>query len=167
MATITLQGNPIHTVGELPKVGERAPEFHLTRGDLKDVSLKDFEGKRKLLNIVPSLDTGVCAASARRFNQEAAKVPGAVILTISCDLPFAQKRFCEAEGIQAVMALSELRVRKFGEDYGVRITDGPLAGLLSRAILVVDEKDTIIYREQVPEIAQEPDYQKALKALKG
>ena len=166
MATITLQGNPIHTVGELPKVGERAPEFRLTRGDLKDVSLKDFEGKRKLLNIVPSLDTGVCAASARRFNQEAAKVTGAVILTISCDLPFAQKRFCEAEGIQAVVPLSELRARKFGEDYGVRMTDGPLAGLLSRAVLVVDEKDRIVYTEQVPEIAQEPDYEKALKALR-
>lgn len=167
MATITLQGNPIHTVGELPRVGEKAPDFHLTRGDLKDVSLKDFEGKRKLLNIVPSLDTGVCAASARRFNQEAAKVPGAVILTISCDLPFAQKRFCEAEGIQAVVPLSELRARRFGEDYGVRISDGPLAGLLSRAVLVIDEKDRIVYGEQVPEIAQEPNYEKALEALRS
>jgi len=167
MATITLQGNPIHTVGELPRVGGRAPDFHLTRGDLKDVCLKDFEGKRKLLNIVPSLDTGVCAASARRFNLEAAKVPGAVILTISCDLPFAQKRFCEAEGIQAVVPLSELRARRFGEDYGVRIADGPLAGLLSRAIVVLDEKDRVLYTEQVPEIAKEPDYDKALKALAG
>jgi thioredoxin-dependent peroxiredoxin len=166
MATITLQGNPIHTAGELPKAGAKAPDFNLTRGDLQDVTLKEFEGKKKLLNIVPSLDTGVCAASARRFNQEAAKVPGAVILTISCDLPFAQKRFCEAEGIQAVVPLSELRARKFGEDYGVRIVDGPLAGLLSRAIVVVDEKDKVVYAEQVPEIAQEPDYEKALAALR-
>ena len=167
MATIALKGNPIHTVGELPAVGTAAPDFNLTRGDLGDVSLKDFAGKRKLLNIVPSLDTGVCAASARRFNMEAAKVPGAVLLTVSRDLPFAQQRFCEAEGIKEVVPLSELRNRDFGDDYGVRIADGPLAGLLSRAIVVLDEKDKVIYHEQVPDIVQEPNYEKALAALRG
>lgn len=167
MATITLKGTPIHTVGALPQVGAKAPDFALTKGDLSDVSLKDFQGKRKLLNIVPSLDTGVCAASARRFNQEAAKVPGAVILTVSCDLPFAQGRFCEAEGIKEVVPLSELRARSFGETYGVRIADGPLAGLLSRAVVVLDEHDKVLYTEQVPEIVQEPNYDAALKALRG
>ncbi len=167
MATITLKGTPIHTVGDLPQVGAKAPDFALTKGDLNDVSLKDFQGKRKLLNIVPSLDTGVCAASARRFNQEAAKVPGAVILTVSCDLPFAQGRFCEAEGIKEVVPLSELRARSFGETYGVRIADGPLAGLLSRAVVVLDEHDKVLYTEQVPEIGQEPNYDAALKALRG
>jgi thiol peroxidase len=165
MATITLKANPIHTVGNLPALGSQAPDFALTKGDLSDVSLKDFAGKRTLLNIVPSVDTGVCALSTRRFNEEAAQVPGAVLLTISCDLPFAQKRFCEAEGIAAVVTLSELRARKFGEDYGVRISDGPLAGLLSRAVVVLDESGTVIYTEQVPEITQEPNYDQALAAL--
>jgi thiol peroxidase len=165
MATITLKGQPIHTSGSLPARGTRAPEFVLTKNDLTDVSLKDFAGKKKLLNIVPSLDTGVCAASTKRFNQEASRVPGTAILVVSCDLPFAQKRFCEAEGITNVVALSELRARRFGEDYGVRIVDGPLAGLFSRAVVVVDEKDQVIYTEQVPEIGQEPDYTKALAAL--
>ena len=167
MATVTLKGNPIHTAGALPAVGSKAPDFRLTRADLADVSLKDFAGRRKLLNIVPSLDTGVCAASARRFNQEASRVPGAAILTISADLPFAQKRFCEVEGIDRVEALSELRAREFGEKFGVRIIDGPLAGLLSRAVVVLDENDKVLYTEQVPEIAQEPDYDKALAALRG
>lgn len=167
MATITLKGNPIKTSGDLPVVGETAPNFVLTKGNLTDVTLKDFEGKRKLLNIVPSLDTGVCAASARRFNQEATNVQDTVVLTISDDLPFAQKRFCEAEGIQNVMMLSELRSRDFGVDYGVRITDGPLAGLLSRAVVVLDKENRVLYTEQVPEIAQEPNYEAALKALGG
>jgi thiol peroxidase len=167
MATIALKGNPIHTVGELPKAGSKAPEFRLTRGDLTDVSLRDFAGKRKLLNIVPSLDTGVCAASARRFNKEASSLAGVVLLTVSCDLPFAQKRFCDAEGIENLITLSELRDRSFGEAYGVRIADGPLAGLLSRAVVVLDQDDTVLYTQQVPEISQEPDYEKALAALKG
>lgn len=167
MATITLQGNAFHTSGDLPAVGSKAPDFLLTRGDLSDVTLASFAGKRKLLNIVPSLDTGVCAASARRFNQEAASIPGAVVLTVSCDLPFAQSRFCQAEGIQNVVTLSELRSRGFGDAYGVRITDGPLAGLLSRAVVVVGESDEVVYTQQVPEIAQEPDYAKALAALKA
>lgn len=167
MATITLKGNPIHTSGELPRPGSKAPDFRLTRGDLSDVSLKDFAGKRKLLNIVPSLDTGVCAASARRFNLEASKVPGAVLLTVSRDLPFAQKRFCEAEGIDGVVMLSELRDAKFGQDYGAHIIDGPLASLLSRAVVVLDAEDRVVYVEQVPEIGQEPAYDKAIAALRG
>jgi thiol peroxidase len=166
MATIKLGGNEIHTVGELPKKGDKAPDFKLTRSDLKDVSLADYAGKKKILNILPSLDTGVCAASARRFNEEAAKLGNTVILTISNDLPFAQKRFCEAEGIKEVVPLSELRSRDFGEAYGVRIADGPMAGLMSRAVLVLDENDVVVHAEQVPEIAQEPDYASALAAAR-
>jgi thiol peroxidase len=153
-------------VGELPKKGDKAPDFKLTRSDLKDVSLEDYAGKKKILNILPSLDTGVCAASTRRFNLEAAKLGNTVILTISNDLPFAQKRFCEAEGIKEVVALSELRTRDFGEAYGVRIADGPMAGLMSRAVLVLDENDVVVHAEQVPEIAQEPDYDAALAAAR-
>lgn len=166
MATITLKGNPIHTSGELPAVGSKAPEFRLTRSDLSDASLADFTGFKKILNIVPSLDTGVCAASARRFNQEAAAMDGVRVLTISRDLPFAQARFCAAEGIENVVMLSELRDLSFGDSYGARIVDGPLAGLLSRAVVVLDAQDRVTYVEQVPEIAQEPDYAKALAALK-
>jgi len=167
MATVTLKGNPIHTSGELPPAGSTAPDFRLTAKDLSDVSLQNFTGKRKLLNIVPSLDTGVCAASARRFNQEAAAVPGAAVLTVSRDLPFAQARFCAAEGIENVVTLSELRDLSFGEAYGVRIVDGPLQGLLARAVVVLDEQNRVLYTELVPEIAQEPDYAKALAALRG
>ena len=166
MATITHRGNPIHTEGELPKTGDKAPDFVLTRGDLADVSLKDFAGKKKILNIVPSLDTGICAASARRFNQEAASLGDVVVLTVSDDLPFAQKRFCEAEGIKDVVPLSEMRSRDFGRAYGVRITDGKLAGVLSRAIVVLDQEDRVVYTEQVPEIGQEPNYEKALAAVR-
>ena len=164
-ATITLKGNAIHTIGELPAVGTKAPDFTLTGGDLADVTLASFAGKKKLLNIVPSLDTGVCAASARKFNVEAAKVRDAVILAISRDLPFAQKRFCEAEGITVVVPLSELRSADFGLSYGTRIVDGPLAGLNARAIVVIDRDDTVVHTELVPEIAQEPNYEKALTAL--
>ncbi len=167
MATVALKGNPVHTCGNLPAVGKKAPDFKLTRGDLSDVSLKDFAGKKKLLNIVPSIDTGVCAASARRFNQEASKVKDAILITVSADLPFAHSRFCEVEGIQNAIALSELRNRNFGESYGVRMTDGPLAGLMSRAVVVLDENDSVVYTEQVPEITQEPNYDGALSALKG
>jgi thiol peroxidase len=166
MATITFKGSPIHTAGELPKVGQKAPDFRLTNGSLQDVRLADFAGKKKVLNIVPSLDTGVCAASAKRFEREATALPDAVILTVSRDLPFAQKRFCSAEGIERVVALSELRDREFGAAYGVAMTDGPLAGLLSRAVVVLDGEDKVLHAEQVPEIAQEPDYAAALEALK-
>lgn len=166
MATITLKGNQIHSSGELPKVGLKAPSFSLTGGDLKDQSLHDFAGKVKILNIVPSLDTGVCATSARRFDAEIAKLAGAVLLNVSRDLPFAASRFCKAEGIANIVTLSEMRDRKFGKDYGVEIVDGPLAGVLARAVVVLDAKDTVVYTEQVPEIAQEPDYGKALEAAK-
>ena len=164
MANITLRGNPIHTGGELPHVGSKAPDFVLTGADLKDVSLEHFAGKKKILNIVPSLDTPVCATSTRKFNEDAGKVPNAVVLVISNDLPFAMKRFCTTEGLKNVVPLSELRTRDFGQAYGARITDGPMAGLLSRAIVVIDEHDKVVYTEQVPEIAQEPDYAKALAA---
>jgi thiol peroxidase len=140
MADITHKGNKVHTRGSLPAVGSRVPDFLLTREDLSDARLADFKGKRKILNIVPSLDTGVCAASARRFNREAAQLPNVVILTISNDLPFAQKRFCEAEGIKEVLTLSQLRNRDFSAAYGVEMTDGSLAGLLSRAVLVVGDR---------------------------
>jgi thiol peroxidase len=166
MAKITLRGNPIHTSGELPKIGEKAPDFVLTGSDLKDVTLASYAGKKKILNIVPSLDTPVCATSTRHFNQDAGQLANTVVLVISADLPFAQKRFCTTEGLANVVALSELRTREFGGAYGARITDGPMAGLLSRAVVVIDEHDKVVYTEQVPEIAQEPDYAKALAAAK-
>lgn len=164
MAVITANGKQVHTKGSLPAVGTRAPDFLLTRADLSDARLADFKGKRKILNIVTSLDTGTCAASARRFNAEAGKLPNVVILTISNDLPFAQKRFCEAAGIDKVVMLSQLRNRDFGSAYGVEMVDGPLAGLLSRAVLVVDEGDRVVYAQQVPENSHEPDYTPALAA---
>lgn len=167
MTEITFKGNPIHTVGQLPERGSKAPDFSLTGMDLQDVSLANFAGKRLLLNIFPSVDTGVCAASVRRFHLEAAQIDNVVIANISADLPFAHKRFCGAEGIENAISLSEMRQHQFGEAYGVRMSDGPLAGLLSRAIVIVDEKGQVIYTEQVPEIAQEPDYEKALAALKA
>jgi thiol peroxidase len=165
MANITLRGNPIHTAGELPKVGDKAPDFKLTGSDLKDVSLASYAGKRKILNILPSLDTPVCATSTRHFNEDAGKLANTVVLVISNDLPFAMKRFCTTEGLANVVPLSELRSRDFGSDYGARIADGPMAGLLSRAVVVIDEHDKVVYTEQVPEIAQEPDYAKALAAV--
>jgi thiol peroxidase len=165
MATITLKGNPIHTCGQLPAVGSQAPDFVLTKTDLTDVSLKDFSGKRIILDIFVSLDTSVCAASVRRFNVEAAKLNNTVVLCVSLDLPFAHARFCTTEKIQNVIPLSELRNRAFGEAYGVRIIDGSHAGLLSRAVVIIDKNGKVIYTEQVPEIAQEPNYAAALKAL--
>lgn len=165
MATITLKGNPIHTCGQLPNVGSNAPDFLLTKTDLSDVSLKDFAGKRIVLNIFPSLDTPVCATSIRKFNAEAGKLNNTVVLCVSVDLPFAHSRFCVAEGLQNVVSASELRHRVFGEAYGVRVIDGPLAGLLSRAVVVIDETGKVIYTEQVPEIAQEPNYEAALNVL--
>jgi len=167
MAKITLKGVPVNTIGALPEVGTLAPDFKLTKSDLTDVSLKNFDGKVKILSIVPSLDTGVCATSARTFNKAAASLGDVVILTVSRDLPFAQKRFCEAEGIDAVVTLSELRSRNFGKDYGVEIIDGPMAGLLSRAVVVLNRENEVVYTQQVPEIGQEPDYEKALTAAKA
>jgi thiol peroxidase len=166
MAKITFKGNPINTVGTLPAVGSKAPDFKLTKTDLADVSLKDFAGKKVILNIFPSIDTGVCATSVRKFNAEAATLPNTVVVGVSKDLPFAHKRFCGAEGINGVVTTSDLREGSFGKSYGVTMTEGPLAGLLSRSIVVLDEKGTVTYTEQVPEITQEPDYAKALAAVK-
>ena len=165
MAQITLKGNPINTCGDLPAVGSEAPDFSLTKSDLSDVSLKDYAGKKKILNIVPSLDTPVCQTSVRQFNEKAAAAGDTVILTVSRDLPFAQKRFCETEGIENVVAAAEMRNRDFGKTYGVEITDGPLAGVLARAIVVVDGDNKVAYCELVPEIAQEPNYDAALAAI--
>jgi thioredoxin-dependent peroxiredoxin len=167
MARITLKGNAINTIGNLPAVGSKAPDFKVTKSDLSDVSLKDFAGKNVILNIFPSIDTGVCAASVRKFNEKAGSLPNTVVLCVSADLPFAHNRFCGAEGIKNVVTGSELHEKKFGENYGVRIVDGPLAGLLARSVVVVDEKGNVKYTEQVPEIAQEPNYDAALNALKN
>ncbi len=166
MAKITLQGNPVNTCGELPSVGSQALDFVLTKTDLSDVSLGDLKGKRVILNIFPSIDTDVCAASVRYFNAEANALDNTVVLCISADLPFAHNRFCGAEGLENVESVSELRSHDFGELYGVRIIDGPLAGLLSRAIVVLDENGKVTYTEQVPEIAQEPDYAPVLNAVR-
>ena len=167
MAEITLKGKPIHSSGVLPPIGSKAPDFRLTRADLSDATLADYAGKVKILSIVPSLDTSTCALSAKRFNAEIKKLGGAVVLTVSRDLPFAQKRFCQAEGVDAVVTLSELRGRSFGKAYGVELVDGPLEGLLARAVLVLDGRDRVVYAEQVPEIGQEPDYTAALTAAKA
>lgn len=164
MAKITLEGNEFKTNGELPAVGSQAPDFHLVDGALNDVHLSDFAGKKKLLNIVPSLDTGVCAESAKKFNQSADR-DDAVVLVISGDLPFAQGRFCSAENVDKVTTLSMMRSRNFAKDYGVLIEDGPLAGIAARAVVVLDENDKVLYTQLVPEIAQEPDYEAALAAL--
>ena len=165
MAKITLRGNPIHSNGELPKVGAKAPDFTLTTKDLKDVSLADYKGKKKLLNIVPSLDTPVCALSTKKFNEHAKQHADTVILVVSADLPFAQGRFCGNEHLDNVIPLSLMRSKKFAEDYGVLLKDGPLAGVTARAVVVLDANDKVTYTELVPEIGQEPNYEKALKAL--
>jgi thiol peroxidase len=167
MAQVTLKGNPIHTSGELPAVGAKAPDFKLTAGDLKDVSLAEWKGKRKILNIVPSLDTAVCATSTRKFNEKAGQLANTVVLVVSADLPFAAKRFCTTEGLANVVTLSLMRDKKFAQDYGVLLTDGPLAGLCGRAVVVLDADDKVIHRQLVPEIGQEPDYDAALKAAQG
>lgn len=165
MATITLHGNKINTNGDLPKVGAKAPEFKLTKADLSDVGLGDFKGKKKLLNIVPSLDTPVCATSTKKFNDVAKGRNDVVMLIISADLPFAMGRFCGAEKTTNVTTLSMMRNKNFAKDYGVLIQDGALAGITARAVVVLDANDKVVYTEMVPEIAQEPDYEKALKAL--
>jgi thiol peroxidase len=162
MATITFKGTPIQTAGSLPEVGTNAPAFTLTGSDLSDKSLSDYQGKRIILNIFPSIDTGVCAASVRTFNQKAGGLENTVVLNISKDLPFAQGRFCGAEGIDQVEVLSEYKDSNFSEAYQLKIADGPLAGLLSRAVVLIDESGKVKYTEQVPEITQEPDYDKVL-----
>ncbi|HUS23747.1 MAG TPA: thiol peroxidase [Candidatus Binatia bacterium] len=165
MATLTLRGNPVHTSGELPKVGATAPAFRLVSPELKDVGLPDFQGRKKVLNIFPSVDTPTCATSVRKFNEKASQLKHTVVLCISADLPFAMKRFCAAEGLSNVINLSLMRGGRFAEDYGVRLQDGPLAGLTARAVVVLDESDKVVHAELVKEIADEPDYDAALKAL--
>lgn len=165
MAKITLKGNEIETSGSLPAVGSVAPDFTLVAKDLSEVSLKDYRGKTVVLNVFPSIDTGVCAASTRRFNSEASKQENAVVLCVSADLPFAFGRFCEAEGLSDVIPGSVFRSSSFGKDYGQTITTGVLAGLLARAIIVVDPDGKVKYTEQVPEIGQEPDYEAAIGSI--
>lgn len=165
MATITLRGKEIHTVGELPRVGSKAPDFTLTDKDLRDVGPSEWTGKKKILSIFPSIDTPVCALSTKKFNEYAGDHEDTVMLMISADLPFAAGRFCNNERLANVITLSSMRNRDFAQDYGVFIEDGPLAGLMARAIVVLDENDTVVHSQLVPEIGQEPDYQAALKAL--
>lgn len=166
MATITLRGNEIHTSGNLPEVGSQAPDFKLTKNDLSETTLKDYQGKKVVLNIFPSLDTPTCATSVRTFNKNASELDNTVVLCVSRDLPFAQKRFCAAEGLNNVVTASEFKDSNFSDAYGVRISDGPMSGLLSRAVVVVDENGKVVYTEQVPEIASEPNYDNALASLK-
>ncbi len=166
MANITFHGQPFHTIGNLPQPGSQAPAFQLTGTDLSEVGLDQFKGKVKILNIVPSLDTGVCATSAQRFNHEVSTLSNTVLLNISADLPFAAQRFCDSHSLNNIVTLSTFRSPAFGKDYGVVILDGPLAGLMSRAVLVLDAQDRVVYAQQVPEIAQEPDYAAALAAAK-
>ncbi len=165
MAKITLKGNPVNTIGTLPEKGSQAPEFRLVAGDLSRKGLGDFDGKRLVLNIFPSLDTPTCAASVRRFNQLASERDDVKVLCISRDLPFAQARFCGAEGLDNVITLSDYENGSFGKDYGVEIVDGPLAGLHSRAVVVIDADGKVTYTQQVPEIVDEPDYDDVLKNL--
>jgi thiol peroxidase len=165
MATIKLGGNPIHTIGALPKVGSKAIDFKLVKTDLGAVSLSDYQGSKLILNIFPSIDTGVCATSVRTFNEKAAAMEQTKVLCISRDLPFALKRFCGAEGIENVESLSDFKTGAFGNDYGLTITDGPLAGLHSRVIMVIDENGGVLYTEQVEDIASEPNYEAALAVL--
>ena len=165
MASITLGGNPIHTSGELPKVGSKLADFKLVANDLSVASLSDFAGSRLVLNIFPSIDTGTCATSVRTFNASAAKLDNTKVLCISRDLPFAEKRFCGAEGIENVVNLSDFKDGSFGKTNGLEIADGVLAGLHSRAIIVVDAAGTILHTEQVGEIADEPNYEAALAVL--
>ena len=165
MAEITLGGNPIHTLGELPAVGTKAPDFSLTANDLSVKRLTDFSGKKVILNIFPSLDTSTCATSVRTFNEKASSLDNIVVICVSRDLPFAQSRFCGAEGLKNVITLSDFANGSFGKDYALEITDGPMAYLHSRAIVVIDENGTISYTEQVGEIADEPNYEAAIRSL--
>ncbi|MBN9284142.1 MULTISPECIES: thiol peroxidase [unclassified Flavobacterium] len=165
MAQITLKGNTIHTAGELPQVGTQAKDFQLVKNDLSLASLSDFKGSKVVLNIFPSVDTGTCAASVRKFNEKASNLENTKVLCISRDLPFAQARFCGAEGLSNVINLSDFKDGSFGKEYGLTIADGPLAGLLSRVVIVLDENGVVKYSEQVPDIVDEPNYENALAAL--
>lgn len=165
METIYFQGNPCHTYGEMPKIGDKAPCFTLVRSDLKEIRCTDFLDSRVVLNVFPSLDTPVCAASVRRFNKAAAELPDVKVINVSMDLPFAAQRFCSAEGIDNVIVASAFRSPLFAQKYGLQIIDGPLSGLLARAVIVMERDRRIIYEQLVPEIADEPDYKAALAAL--
>jgi thioredoxin-dependent peroxiredoxin len=167
MATITLKGNPISTSGNLPEVGSMAPDFKLVSEDLQDVSLAAFKGKKKVLNIVPSLDTSVCATSARKFNEKAKQMPNCAVIIVSADLPFASERFRSNEGLAEIVTLSMMRSRDFARDYGVLLTSGPLAGICARAVVVLDENDKVVYTELVSELGREPNYDMVLAAVKG
>lgn len=166
MATVTLKGTPFKLSGDLPAVGSKAPDFRLVGTDMQDVSLASYKGKKKILSIVPSLDTPVCQAQTRAFNVKAADAANTVVLTVSADLPFAQKRFCSGEGLSHVATLSMMRGRNFAKDYGVMIAEGPLEGITARAIVVVDEHDKVVYTQLVPEIGHEPDYDAVFDAVK-
>ncbi len=166
MASITLQGNEIHTIGDLPNVGRPGPDFLLTKTDLSDVKPSDFSGKRIVLNIFPSIDTPVCAMSVRKFNELASSLNNTLVLCVSKDLPFAHARFCGAEGLENVISASEMRNHDFGDRYGVRMIDGPMAGLLARSIVILDESGTVVYGRLAPEIKEEPDYDSAVSVLK-
>jgi thiol peroxidase len=166
MAQVTRKGSPVQISGELPKVGSKAPAFKLVGGDLTDATLETFAGKRKVLNIFPSVDTPTCATSVRKFNAQANDLNNAVVLCISADLPFAQARFCGAEGLENVKNLSTMRGAEFMENYGVAIADGPMVGLTTRAVVVLDEENNVLHSELVPEIGQEPNYEAALAVLK-
>ncbi len=167
MAQVTLKGNPVQTIGNLPAVGEAAPGFTLVDKELQEITLTTYAGQKVVLNIFPSVDTPTCAMSVRRFNADIEKTGNAVAVCASMDLPFAHARFCGAEGLDKVVSASAFRNAEFGRDYGVTITDGPLKGLFARAVVVVDENGRVAYTQLVPEIAEEPDYEAALKALKG
>lgn len=166
MADITLHGNPVKTIGALPQPGTAAKNFNLVKSDLSEITLSEFKGKNVILNIFPSLDTSTCAASVRKFNKEASSLDNTVVLCISADLPFAAGRFCSTEGLKDVHTASVFRNKNFGKDYGVEFTEGPLTGLLSRAVVVVNPEGKVLYNQQVPEIVDEPDYEAALKSLK-
>lgn len=165
MSQVTLQGNPVEVAGQLPQVGQQAPAFKLVAADLADVGLCKFAGKRKVLNIFPSVDTPTCATSVRTFNEKASKLDNTVVLNISADLPFAQARFCGAEGLENVQNLSTLRGAEFLKDYGVQIVSGPLVGLAARAVVVLDENNNVLFSQLVSEIADEPNYAEALAVL--
>lgn len=165
METVYFQGNACHTAGNLPAVGSKAPDFTLTGADLNEISLSTYPGKKVVLNIFPSLDTAVCAMSVRKFNEKAAEKKGSVVLCVSMDLPFAAKRFCSLENINDVYPASAFRSPEFVKEYGVEIVDGPLKGLLARAVIIIDETGKVIYRDLVEEITNEPDYEAALKML--
>ena len=166
MSQINFKGNPIHTSGNLPEIGQKAQDFKLVKADLSEASLADYKGQKLVMNIFPSIDTGICAMSARQFNQVAGDLENTKVLCISRDLPFAQKRFCGAEGLESVEMLSDFATGDFGKDYGLLMTDGPLKNLESRVVIVLNEDHEVVYTEQVPEITQEPNYEAALAALK-